>query len=336
MKLSYDQNFFSFEFTSLDFTNPVSNRFLYKLEGVDEDWIVPGNDRTANYTHINSGIYLFRVKGSNADGIWNEVGTSVTIFIRPPFWSTWLFRIPAAIILIAFAANFYLKKTRKLQKEKEAQEKFSQNLIQSVENERKRIAMELHDGLGQNLLIIKNRAHVTSAELDNRKSNEEIKSIESLALESLNEIREIAYNLHPHQIDRLGITKAIESMLKKISTDNRIKFNYFLDDIDELIPKELAINLFRIIQEAITNIMNHSGASNASVVVSKKVNSFEINIEDDGKGFDIEEALSKRSLGIASLYERTKILKGELVIDSRKGSGTVINFTLNGIVDQNG
>ncbi len=331
--LDYDQNFFAFEFASLDLTEPASNKFLYKLEGVDKNWVDAGNDRIANYTHISPGEYLFRVIGSNSDGIWNYAGVSVNIFITPPFWSTWWFRTSAVLLIILTGANFYFKKTKQFEKEKEAQEIFSRNLIQSVESDRKRIARELHDGLGQNLLIIKNKAHFNYIEPEYKKLLAESKSIEALALESINEIREIAYNLHPHQIDRLGITKAIESMIMKISPGTKIKFTYFLDNIDDIIPKEIAINFFRIVQEAVNNIINHSGALNASILIIRRDGIVELNIEDDGKGFNINEAVSKRSLGIASLFERAKILRGELNIESNNGSGTLVRLILKGKSD---
>lgn len=326
--LSYDQNFFSFEFASLDLTNPSSNKYLYKLEGVDNIWIESGNDRVANYTHISPGEYIFRVKGSNNDGIWNEKGLTILIVITPPFWETWWFRLLFSICIIISVFYFFNRKTNKLIKEKEAQERFSQNLIQSVEDERKRIARELHDGLGQNLLIIKNKAYNANLEPDKGNVREEIVSIESLAMNSLSEIREIAYNLHPHQIERLGISKALEIMAQQLNDTSSINFNCHIDNIDNLIAKDLEINVYRIIQESISNIIKHSNSQNASVIVIKGESKIKINIEDDGNGFDVNEKLEKRSLGIASIYERSKILKGEVLIKSNHDSGTIIQIDI--------
>ncbi len=113
--LDHDQNFFSFEFASMDYRAPVKNQFAYILEGLDEDWVHSGNRRNAYYTGVPPGDYLFRVKGSNNDGIWNEEGTGVVITIFPPPWRTWwaytlylLFIIFILIIII----RFYLKRQR--------------------------------------------------------------------------------------------------------------------------------------------------------------------------------------------------------------------------------
>ena len=100
LNLSYKDDFFSFEFAALDFTNPEKNQYAYKLEGFDKDWIYSENRRYANYTNLGGGTYVFRVKGSNNNGVWNENGTSLTIVITPPFWQTWWFRISIVFYLV--------------------------------------------------------------------------------------------------------------------------------------------------------------------------------------------------------------------------------------------
>ncbi len=99
--LSYKDDFFSFEFVALDFTNPLKNQYAYKLEGFDKDWIFCGNRRFANYTNIDGGNYVFRVKGSNNNGVWNTNDASIKVIIHPPFWRTWWFKLVMLILIIA-------------------------------------------------------------------------------------------------------------------------------------------------------------------------------------------------------------------------------------------
>ena len=100
--LSYSQNVFSFEFSAMDFSIPEKNCYTYKMEGFDKDWIKTGAlQRSATYTNLEPGKYVFRVRGSNNDGIWNNEGTSITIFITPPFWKTWWFRLLLVLFLAA-------------------------------------------------------------------------------------------------------------------------------------------------------------------------------------------------------------------------------------------
>ena len=105
--LNYDQNFFSFEFSALDYIGPEKNKYAYMLEGIDDDWVFTTSDRRfANYTNIAPGKYIFRVKGSNNDGFWNEEGASVRINISPPPWKTWwaytLYALAIIALLIAW------------------------------------------------------------------------------------------------------------------------------------------------------------------------------------------------------------------------------------------
>ncbi len=100
--LAHNQNFFSFEFAALDYTNPEKNEYAYKLEGLDKNWIYSGNRRFANYTDVQPGQYVLRVKGTNSDGVWNEQGISLSVMIRPPWWRTgWAYVLYAVLIVLA-------------------------------------------------------------------------------------------------------------------------------------------------------------------------------------------------------------------------------------------
>lgn len=118
IKLSYDQSVFTFEFAALSYSLPGNNKYAYKLEGFDKDWNYIGGNRTATYTNLNPGSYTFRVKGSNNDGVWNELGNSVEVIIMPPFWLTWWFRLAGVFVLFGVAVGFYRIRTYTIRKQK--------------------------------------------------------------------------------------------------------------------------------------------------------------------------------------------------------------------------
>lgn len=118
IELSYKQNFISFEFASMDFNNPEKNQYAYKLEGFDKEWTYCGNRHYANYTNIGGGEYIFRVKGTNSDGKWNEEGTSVKIEIIPPFWYTWWFIILFSITVIISIYMFFRMRINRINKQR--------------------------------------------------------------------------------------------------------------------------------------------------------------------------------------------------------------------------
>ena len=110
IELIYKSGFIFVEFAALDFNNPIKNRYMYKLEGIDEDWIQSDSSRTAVYTNLRGERYILRIKGSNNDGVWNSQGISLDIIIVPPFWRTPLFRVSAIILIIFAIFTFYLRK----------------------------------------------------------------------------------------------------------------------------------------------------------------------------------------------------------------------------------
>ncbi len=115
--ISYRDNYFSIEFAALDFTYPAKNRYAYKLEGFDREWIYK-QVRTAEYTNLDDGAYVFRVKAANNDGIWNEAGFSFTVDIAPPFWRTWWFYALEAIAVALLLALAFVYQLRRLQRQK--------------------------------------------------------------------------------------------------------------------------------------------------------------------------------------------------------------------------
>ncbi|MBN4065783.1 SpoIIE family protein phosphatase [Candidatus Amoebophilus asiaticus] len=123
LTLTYHQNFFSFEFTAMNFTIPEKNQYAYKMEGFDKDWIYCGTRRYASYTNLDPGTYTFKVKGSNNDGVWNDEGTSLSISIRPPFWKTWWFYTLLVISMIVTIVTYIKMRERNLRARQKQLEK---------------------------------------------------------------------------------------------------------------------------------------------------------------------------------------------------------------------
>ncbi|NIV37696.1 MAG: hypothetical protein GWN58_52255, partial [Anaerolineae bacterium] len=113
--LTHRENFLSFDYAALDLSNSEKNQYAFRLEGVDEDWVQAGTRRHADYPNLRPGDYVFRVKGSNSDGVWNEEGTSVRITIKPPFWATWWFRGILLLALVGGAVVAYRLRVRSVE-----------------------------------------------------------------------------------------------------------------------------------------------------------------------------------------------------------------------------
>ena len=322
ININPSQTMLDITYTALSFIKSDQIRFKYKLEGVDKDWVDAGTRRTVNYSYLPSGEYNFRVIASNADGVWNTEGKSLKIIILSPFYKTWWF--VGFVILLAICAAFLLYRYRigQLKKRTAAQEAFSRQLIESQEAERKRIAQELHDGLGQNLLIIKNRAALGLSADEKGKSDKQFVEIQTSATEAIAEVRTIAYNLRPLHIERLGLSLTMEEMVEEVEATSEIGINCDIEKIDGLFSPEDEINIYRIVQESLNNIVKHSDAKRASVEIYREDDKIHLNIKDDGKGFDVETV--KKGLGLSGIGERVKILGGVYSIDSKIGQGTTV------------
>jgi signal transduction histidine kinase/ligand-binding sensor domain-containing protein len=334
-KLSYLRKTFIFHFRGISFIEEKTIRYRFKLEGYDNDWLFENRPYTQQirYTKLSPGKYKFYIQAQNSLGCWSAIKSSEFIIIRNPFWSTLWFRIIAILSLITILALTYYGRVSMLKGKQRAQQAFSRKLIEEVEKGRQRIASELHDSLGQNLLITKNeieRCLLLPGLQDQCVEN--LKEISGIISESINDVRQISYNLHPHQLDRLGLTRAIESMINKVSKSLEITFTQEIDEIDQVIPVEIGIHIYRIIQEGLNNIIRHADAKNVFIKIKESESAVSIIIKDDGVGFNYKkyavQQTQTKGLGLAGIAERVKILKGGLKIDTAHKKGTRLMVTI--------
>ena len=327
-----NQQNFEITYTALSFINSENLRFKYKLEGLDDDWIDAGTRRLAYFSHVPPGAYTFRVIAANSDNVWNEQGATLKIVVLPPFYRTWWFLTLAVFGIGALAFLLFKRRVTQINLKHAAELAFSRRLIDSQEQERKRFAAEMHDGLGQSLVIIKNRARLSLKQADNQDAMlDHLENISETASHAIEEAREIAFNLRPHLLDRLGLTKTIESMLGKVFDASGIEFEAVIEGIDGVLEKDSEILLYRIVQECANNIVKHSNAVKAVLKIERADKNLTVNISDNGRGFDQSASdgdLSKRSFGLVGIVERTRLLGGKLNIESAVGKGTNISIII--------
>ncbi len=209
----------------------------------------------------------------------------------------------------------------------QARADYTFQLIASQEAERERIARELHDSLGQNLLLIKNRVQFemgrTKLPDDLR---QELLDISKLASQAIAEVRQISYGLHPHQLELLGLTRALQSLIDNAGESSAITISGKFDPVDDVFPHAATTNVYRIVQESLNNILKHSRARNARVTLERDVHEVLLKIEDDGCGFRNGE--HGRGLGLKNIAERVRMLGGNIKLDSQPEKGTRIEITV--------
>jgi len=175
IKLSYKENSFSFLFAALDYTFPEKNEYMYILENFDEEWTKVKNRRFVTYTSLPAGEYIFKVKGSNSDGVWNEKGRSIILIIKPPFWETWWFRSLIMIFIVSSLVSFYIIRTREIKKRNKELETTVQDRTHEIQEKNDEISAQ-----NEELMQSKEEIEVQRDEIEVQrdrleKNNEEIK-----------------------------------------------------------------------------------------------------------------------------------------------------------------
>jgi signal transduction histidine kinase/ligand-binding sensor domain-containing protein len=314
-------------YTAPSFITPGNLRFRYKLDGLDQDWHEVGTRHVAYFQGLEPGNYRFQVAAGNSEGIWNERVASFAFAVQPFYWQTSSFRVAVAAAGIGLLVLFYQRRIAELQRRRQAQQEFSRALIESQELERKRMARELHDSLGQSMLLVKNRAIMGRDRVADPKAvAAQLDEISEAASTALHEVRSIAYSLRPVELDRLGLTKAIAAMLERVSATASVRVESELDDVTGALKPEQEIHLYRVIQESLNNVIKHSGANSVIVELKREPGAVRAVVYDDGRGFDptASRLLAKGpgGMGLNSMDERVRVLGGQLQIQSAPGKGT--------------
>ena len=283
----------------------------YRLDNLD--WNTLGSNENIKFANLAPGKYNLEVEALNLSG--KTIGEPLKIKINSEnfFYKTWWF-----YLLVTLGVTlFLLYLLRESQFKKQRQQKFSQQLIASQEEERTRIARELHDSVGQQLTMIKKHAHKQGDD-----------SIAQMTNNALEEVRAISRNLYPSILKQLGLTESIELLIYDVEQETSLLVYSEIDNIDTHFSNGEALNIYRFIQECVSNVLRHSSSETLSIKLEKQSKSITITIVDSGQGFDMAKKGILQSLGMRTMTERIRILDGEINIQSKANFGTTIRVTI--------
>lgn len=209
-------------------------------------------------------------------------------------------------------------------------------VIKAQEEERRRVAREIHDGPAQTLSSIVHKLEICERHIDTdlEKAREELKNLKRTVRDSLIDVRRIIYDLRPMSIEDLGLIPTLEKYIEKFSLESDIQVNFQIIGVKrDIQDKNVTLTIFRIVQEALNNIRNHSNSKTAEVVIEFLPLRLVLKVSDRGIGFDSNEIKvdmddTTGGFGLFSMKERIELLDGTLDIDSRVGKGTTIRVTI--------
>ncbi len=248
--------------------------------------------------------------------------------VRLVSWSNTILRDNLGNVTGVLSIGLDITDTRQAEEEikktSEIRRALASRILTAQETERVHIARELHDVLGQVLTGIKMELDWLRLQLPAGELGDRVPTIAKLADDAINAVRDLAYGLRPPVLDDLGIGSALESLVRDFERRSGIQCRAMIYSRAEAINPVLSTALYRITQEALTNVIRHSGATEATVLLRKTKDSISLIISDNGKGFDLDIIDSPTSLGIAGMRERSALLGGELAVESWPEGGTTV------------
>jgi PAS domain S-box-containing protein len=281
-------------------------------EDAEKDWALFEQLRGGLIDHYHLEKRFFRKDGSL---IWGRLSIS-------------LFNLGASPLVVAMVEDITEKKAaqEKLQESEATLHKLAGHLIQAQEEERQRIARELHDDINQKLSMLHidldrlEQFFPDSADHARRELDEQRKRVSEIAYD----VQAMLHRLHPSKLQILGIVAAAKTFCRELSERQGVEIDFHADGIPEELPMEISLSLFRIMQEALQNGTKHSGSRHFQVSIRGESNEIQLSVRDSGIGFDPQALFKGRGLGLTSMKERMRLVQGDLSIDSRLQCGTTI------------
>jgi ligand-binding sensor domain-containing protein/signal transduction histidine kinase len=325
LHLGPGKHWLEFRYTGLDFDAPERVRFRYRLEGLNSDWVDGGAGRSASFPYVPYGNYKFEVEAGDGEGGWNSRGAGVSVAVKPYFWQTWWFRVPAALALLgAIAAAARLAEKRKLQRQLDQLEQ-----ERALAQERERIARDLHDDLGSSLARISLLSGLLRADHDNpTQVSHHATKISQSADQTVRALEEIVWAVRPGSDSLQSLVEYIAHFANELFEGGEIRCRLDLphDLPARPLPPDVRHNVFLIVKEALTNALKHAGAREVLVRAEATKDGLDIVVQDDGKGF--AENGEKRGNGLDNMRRRAQALGETVAVQSTPGRGTVVRLSL--------
>lgn len=313
LNLSYDENFLTFSFAALDYTSPNENNYAYYLEGIESEWHLASSDRrTVSYANLSPGEYIFHVKGSNNDGVWNQTGTTVAITILAPFYKTWWF-ISLVVIIIGLSISLFIGIRIR-------------NLVE-MDKLKSKLAADLHDNVGAGLTEISILSELVVKDLtDDESAARRLNTISQTARELIDNMSDIVWIVNPNRDSLHDLLLRIKDSYSEVLSSLGVSFK--ISNFEELenirLPMQYRQNLYLIFKESINNAMKYSRCKKLLLEAEVKGNYLHIELYDNGVGADKESL--KLGNGILNIKNRAETIGGKLLWKSKPGKGTSVTF----------
>ena len=316
-------------YTALSFAVPQKVRFRYWLDGRDREWQDAGTRRQAFYSDLPPGEYRFRVTASNNDGVWNDQGATLAFVIAPAYYQTTWFLTLCAATLITATWVAHRVRMRIVERNKREISALNERLMNAQEQERLRIAGELHDGVMQEMLAATMMLGTAKRRItENSEAQSTIDKVQQKLIRVGTDLRQLSHELHPPVLQEAGLPKAVHAYCEEFSSTCGTAVSCDADDRVGDLSRGAALGLFRIVQEALGNASKHAHARQIAVRLTRLAEVVALEVSDDGVGFDRNRLGTPGGLGLITMRERAGQLNGTFEFESTPGRGTTIRVVI--------
>ena len=331
LTLAHEQDVFSLTFAALSYLSPATNRYRYKLQGLDRRWNEVGSDRRlATYTTLPPGKYTFLVQGATSSGAWGEPGVALRIEILPPWWGTSWFRVIIAGLLVCSVLAVYYYRVRRLEQQ------FHIRLGERL-GERTRIARELHDSMLQGFQGLMFRLQAVRDMLPARPT-EAMDALET-ALDKGDQAiaagREAVQDLRSSTLVGNDVAQTLtalgEELVATVCSGEVPTYRVLVQGKPRILDTVVRDEVYRIAREALRNAFRHSRARAVEAEISYGDQLVSLRIRDDGTGFDVHDLAQGHRLGhwgAQGMRQRATSFGGQLNVWSKQGAGTEVELTI--------
>ncbi len=313
--LKYYENYVSFDYVALNYTQSFKNRYAYRLEGLNKNWIYT-RERRFSYFNIGADTYTFEVKACNNNGIWNEKPARLTLIISPPWWRTRWFYI---LCILVISATIYILFQYRLRQKLKAYEL------------RNTISRDLHDEVGSTLSSIGFLSSMALNDVDNNnvKIHSTLNSISESSHKMLDAMNDIIWNIQPENDTLENIIARMLSFASELLEARKISLHFKIADNLKHLHLGVAVrhDFFVIYKEAVNNLAKYSEASEAHINLEFHHPCLILTIRDNGKGFDPEKI--KSGNGLKNMESRAKKIGAVYHLHTVSGGGTTITLQVN-------
>ena len=327
-KLTHD---LQIDYTALSLTYPEKVQFRYKLEGHDANWQDVGTRRRAYYSDLSPRQYSFRVMAANNDGVWNNIGASLSFSVDPAWYQTRWFEAFCAAIALSMLWGLYRYRLHQLAHQ------YNVRLEERV-TERTRIARELHDTLLQSFQALMLRLQVVDDLLPGGEAKDELDQTLERADEAIAEARTAVYDLRQSATITNDLAAAMKSLAAELATEDSAPFRLEVEGEARHLHPIIRDEIYRMAREALRNAFSHAQARHIETEITYGERTLRIRIRDDGKGIppEVLESGRRGHYGICGMRERVRQIGGKLEIWSSEGAGTEIEMTIAGAIAYRG